>query len=146
MTSQIRIPIIDHGAEKSTVSVWCADNVLDGAITAFVGAIDGVSIGTLDTAVLALTVDKDAGSQAPPASKLAQREIKWLARYTDNVLGTSYRFEIPCADLNLLGSSDMLDLTAGAGLALKNAFESAAKSKFGNAVTLQSVEFVGRNS
>lgn len=148
MPAKINIPIIDFSDEKSTASIYTDNGVfpLDAAITAWFDAVDGVSIGTLEKSVLANAEDKDVGSTAVPANQYAQRETKWLARYTDDVTLKRYQFEIPCANLALLaGNTDFMDLTAGAGLELKTQFESIGQSPVGNAVTLNSVEHVGRN-
>jgi len=63
--------------------------------------------------------------------------------------GQKYRVSLPTADLSVLpNNSEFLDLTGGVGLALKDAFEAVVRSpgNGANAVTLDSVQFVGRNS
>lgn len=146
MANNVYIPIIDYSNEVSSVGIH-VDAPTDLQITAFFSAVNGVSLGTLEKSVLVEKTNKDAGSTTPPTDKFAQRELKWLCKYTDNVTLLRYRFEIACADADLLvGNTDMIDLTAGAGLALKTAFQAAAVSPDGNAVTLNSVEFVGRNT
>jgi len=148
MPNRVNVPVIDASDEVSTVSIIVTEPApVDGDITAFFDAIDGVSIGTLRESILTNAIQKDVGSSAIPANKFAQRELKWLCKYTDNTTLDRFRFEVPCADASLLGTStDFLDLSAGAGLALKTAFQAIARSKNGNAVTLNSVELVGRNT
>jgi hypothetical protein len=143
----LSVPFIDYSNEKSTVGVYVADAILDANATTLAEAIEAVSIGTRgDVAVLERRV-VDAGSVTPPLNKFAQRELKFLCRYTDNVNGKEYSFTIPCADADLVvGNTDMIDLGAGAGATLKTTFELYAISELGNAVTLNSVQLIGRSS
>lgn len=110
-------------------------------------AIDGVTIGEM--AKSEIVFDRDILSQDPAASTLAQRENKWLMRYHGNTLNQNFQVSVGTADLTQLpNNSEFLDLTAGAGLALKTAFEAIVKSPNdgAEAVTLDSVQFVGRNT
>lgn len=141
------IPVVDYSNEKSTVKIRVLDAIGDAALTAIFDAVDGVTIGNPGQSTLNTSAEKDAGTGVPPANQFAQRELKWLAKYQDNVNNRTYRFEIPCADASLLTANvDRLDLTSGPGAALKSAIDANAKSQDGNAVTLVSVELVGRNS
>jgi hypothetical protein len=79
----------------------------------------------------------------------AQRENKWLMRYHGNNLKEKFRISLGTADLQVLPNhSEFLDLTADPGLALKTAFEAVVRSPGDAAetVTLDSVQFVGRNT
>lgn len=114
------------------------------ALATLLAAIQAIVIGELahETIILSNTFS----SAAPASSPLAQRENKWLVRYTDTTTHRIFKTEIPTADLSLLGSnSEFLDLSAGAGLAFKTAFEAVVKSIAGNAVAVVSVQFVGRS-
>lgn len=84
-------------------------------------------------------------TRAPATDKAAQREKKWLLTVEDNTLHTLSRHEVPIADTQYVtANSDFMDLSADPGLALKTAVEAVVKSPAGNAVTLISVQFVGK--
>lgn len=143
----LNVRFIDYSNEVATAGVYVDDAIQNADANTLAGAIDGVSIGTKEKTIKTLSSVIDNGSQVPPANKFAQREMRFLCRYTDATTGKRYSFSIPCADANLcVGNTDMIDLSAGAGLALKTAFEAYAVSELGNAVTLNSVELIGRNS
>jgi len=96
-----------------------------------------------------ITYVKNVSAKTPAASALAQRENKWLLRYHDATTGQKAQVSIGTADLTeLAGNSEFLSLAAGNGLALKTAFEAIVVSPFNssNAVVLDSVQFVGRNT
>lgn len=138
---------IDYSNEKSTAGFYVADAITDVNALAVNAAIAGMSLGTNEVAAILYRNEFFTGVDTPPANKFAQRELKFLCRYTDNVNGKNYSFTIPCADAALVvGNTDMVDLSAGAGLALKTAFDTHGLSELGNAVTLQSVELIGRSS
>jgi len=110
-------------------------------------AIDGISIG--QNAKSEILWERIIISTLAAASALAQRENKWLCRYHGATLNEKFQVSFGSADLTLLANnSELLDLTAGAGLALKTAFEAIVKSPGdgAEAVVLDSVQFVGRNS
>jgi len=110
-------------------------------------AINGVSLGVVRHTTTLL--EETIGSGNPAASTLAQRENKYLLRMKDVVSGQKFRVSIPVADLSILpNNSEFLDLTAGAGLALKDAVEAVVRSPYdgSHAVSLDSAQFVGRNS
>lgn len=114
-------------------------------LATLLASIQAIVIGELHKE--RITLSDTLSSSAPAASPLAQRENKWLVRYTDVTTHRVFKGEIPTADLSLLASnSEFLDLSAGAGLAFKNAFEAVVKSIDGNAVQVISVQFVGRSS
>ena len=80
---------------------------------------------------------------------LAQGENKWLLRYTSNTLHQKFQLSVGTADLSLLPShQEFMDLSTGPGAALKAAFEAIARSPNAGAeaVTLDSVQYVGRNT
>lgn len=84
-------------------------------------------------------------SRAPATAKNSQRESKWLLTLADTTTNKLSRHEIPIAKLDLVtANTDFMDLSAGAGLALKTAIEAGVKSPAGNAVSLISVQFVGK--
>lgn len=143
----LNVRFVDYSNEVASAGVYVADGITDPNAMTLSDAILGVSIGTREKTVKTLSSVLDNGSQVPPVNKFAQREMRFLCRYTDSVTGKRYSFSIPCADANLcVGNTDMVDLAAGDGAVLKTAFETWAISELGNAVTLNSVELIGRNS
>lgn len=111
------------------------------------GAIAAVTLGVIRTSETVFT--RNLLSASPAASVLAQRENKWLCRYHGNSTFQNFSISLGTADLSLLDSgSEYLDLTADEGLALKDAFEAVVKSPndSSESVTLDSVQFVGRNT
>lgn len=151
MASKVQLLYMDYSYEESPVTLpgvdFTAGNIVTqfGLIDDFVDAINGVTLGTLvkDTRTAAVA----EFTKTRPASPFAQREMKWLVRYTDDVTpngdGT---FEIPTPDLALLDAGgEFMDLTTAGGLALIAAVEAYGRSRLGNAITLVSAEYVGRN-
>lgn len=144
--SKVRFPFLDYTNEKSTASVYVADAIGDAAITALVGGVDGLTVDGRQVAQLVVETDKDAGISGKATDPLAQRENKWLVRATDNVNARNVQIEIPCADLTLLtGGLDHLDLAGTEAAAFVTAIEGDALSQDGNAITVASIQFVGRN-
>lgn len=150
MGSEIVFTYQDYSREKSNVkfnTVQMTAANFDAQITA---------INALSTAILALQPENSLQTKrvvaqnnyltrAPASDQATQRENKWLCTFQDDTLKTLFRHEIPQAKLSLLGSnSDMLDLSAGAGLAFKTAAEAVVVSPAGNASVLISVQFVGK--
>lgn len=89
-------------------------------------------------------------SPSVPDDPLSQRENKWLIRFHDAVTEEKQSpIELGTADLTVLdpnnrGYAQMGD--AGAVDAFVDAFEAYVLSKDGNAVVIDSIQFVGRNS
>lgn len=130
-----------------TAAEWDAFQV---SLTAFVDAVVAATVGNTIPAGESWSWSYEAPNKANAASSLAQREQKWLCRYTSATMPElgQFRLEIPTADLTLLtNNSDFLDLSAGAGLAFKNAFEAVVVTPdaYEHATTLLSVQYVGRN-
>lgn len=144
--AKLRMPFVDFTNEKSNAKVYVDAAITDLNITAIVGAIDGLVVDGRQQAVLQVETDKDAGISGPATSALAQRENKWLVRATDDVNGKYVQFEIPCADLTLLsGGTDVLDLSGTEAAAFVTAAEANILSQDGNAISIESIQFVGRN-
>lgn len=141
-----RISVKDYTGETSLAQFPVDNAAADADLTDLYNAIDAVVIGTLGDGVLTTEEVKDAGSTALPTNQNAQRELKWLCKFTDDVTNSQYQREIPCPDLTQLsGNVDTLDLTAGVGATLKAEWEAVVESPVGNATTLNSVALVGRN-
>jgi len=146
--SKVAIPFVDYSDEGSTVRVWVDAAIGDAAISALFNAVVGVTIGNAQKSVLEISTDKDAGTLGPSSNPFAQRETKWLVRATDTVTGKRVTFTIPCADLaQLTAGTDFMDTGTGTpGETLVTSIEANVKSEFGNAITVNSIEHVGRNT
>ena len=115
-------------------------------LATLLGAIQAMSLGLLANETITWS---DTYSNAGFATdKAAQRENKWLISMEDNATHRIESFTIPCADTSLLPNnhSESIDLSAGAGLALKNAVQAVYRSINDNAATMVRCKFVGRNS
>lgn len=134
-TFRVRIPEINAGNIADIVTK-----------TANLGtAVNGITLGALEN--LRYGNETIAASGAA-ASAYAQRELKWLVRYRDTVLGDSYRVTIGTADPthldpNARGQAQIGD--AGDVDAFVTAFEDLVVSDAGNAVEVTSITLVGRN-
>lgn len=151
MTSKLNLSFVDFDDEVSSASIR-GNDITAGNFTAqaalldaIAAAIDGVTVGTMfkDQRILSEVLTP----KTLPALAWAQRETKWLVRYTDNVdpIGDG-SFEIPTADLTLLltGTKNM-NIAAGAGLALVTALAAGMPSRLGNPITIVDIIHVGRN-
>jgi hypothetical protein len=100
-------------------------------------------------------------SQALPTDQDAQRGNKWLVSYHDNTQFfdppvnaipndaylRKFRVMIPTANNSLLADNENdLDITAGAGLAFKTAFEAVAKSPAGGTVVIDFIRQTNVNA
>jgi len=151
-TSLYSLSILDKSKEDGPSSVRLHTTLMTaGNFSAQAGlmdtlrtAITGIITGTPSTE-RRLAADTKLSS-VRPTDVNAQREIKWLVTYEDDVTHDVYRAEIPTADLALLdGPSDHInDLTTGAIATFVAAFEAVVLSKAGNAVTILDIMFVGK--
>jgi len=118
----------------------------DPQIQTLTDAWDAIVLGSSIKAVKSEDTVVDVGSQVPPADELANRGQKWLTRAQDSTTGKIFTHELGTADFSQLPSatSDFLDLTAGVGLALKNAFDAIYESPEGNTGVMLSVQQVTR--
>lgn len=149
-TSSGSVSMLDYSNEKSNVK-FRIDQVTAGNYTAQATAVSdlqvaigGITLGTIASRIL--TAEETFISRTPPSDKAAQRESKWLVRSEDAVTHEILRHEIPTADASLLSSnSDLITVFPTGVLAnFKTAWEAVVVSKAGNAVTLLSLEFVGK--
>jgi len=140
----------DYGAETTTFRVnttplTAANFDAQVALQVALGvAIVGITRGTLQKIVYGNEIQSPGVSSDP----FAQREIKWLIRYIDDTTGEPFRVELGCADMDALdpnnrgfaniGDGDVVD-------AFVSAFEDYVLSPNGNAVSVTSIELVGRN-
>lgn len=153
MASKVRFSIRDYSDEYGSTS-FSIDEVTAANFDAQVAAIQG-----LNTAMAALTlgnitgvqfsVDPGvAGADERPSSPFAQRELRALFGYQDNVTGQRGTFSIPCADMAIVGQggTDEIDLTLSLVAPLVTAFEALARSTAGNPITINYGRVVGRSS
>jgi len=149
MVAKLVLTYRDNTSEKSAAVFQGADFTalnFDAQVTlqgALVTAVAGVCDGVLaQTTRIAAVVE---GSAAIPAVGV-QREIKFMARW--HAGSELHRSELPCADLSqLISGQERVDLTAGAGLAFKTAFEAYVKGDDGvTSAVLDELIFVTRNT
>lgn len=127
-----------------TAANYAAQSAL---IAALITALEGITIG--NPAKSETTILRSIISTDPASTVQAQRENKYLLRYHGATLHQKFQASIGTADLDqLVPNTEFIDLTGGAGLALKDAFEDIVKSPddAAEAVVLDSVQFVGRNT
>jgi len=108
-------------------------------------AVNAITLGEL-TKVTRIAVESPQPG-ANPASPFAQRELKWLVRYRDDVTGKRATLEIPCADLAKLdpNNQDIADVTDTDIAAFIAAFEAYVLGPSGNNAVVDQIVFVGRN-
>lgn len=151
MPGRFVLSFIDETRETATASVngatlnavnFDAQIALQDALQT---AIEAVTLGNVWQLVRQASAVRL--TQVPPVSKAAQRECKCLIQYEDAITKKRYGVELPTFDLTLLKlNSDEVDLTAGAGLALKTAFEAYAQSPYGNDCVILKITHVGRRT
>lgn len=142
----------DYDSEASTlqfrgVTVTAANfDAQFAALTSLIDAIGNITLGLKISQTFGNATQVLAPS-TPSAYPAAQREKKWLVRYTDGVAMKNYRMEIPCADLSLLDENNRAyaDMDDASIAAFVSAFEAFHRSEGGNPVTVESIQFVGRN-
>lgn len=155
MTGSVSFTIRDYSNETSTHSLDTADltaanfntylDPVTGLVPVYYDALDAIILGNIGSE--RISARDILISQAPAGSVYAQVELKWLVFYSDNVNSKVYRREIPTPDLTLLvAGTDLMNITAGAGLAWKTAAENLWVSPDGNPVTIFKVQLVGRNN
>lgn len=143
----------DHGTigERSTVIFEGVDFTavnFDAQVTAqnaLRDAVNAITLGEL-TKVTRIAVESPQPGENP-ASPFAQRELKWLVRYHDDVTGKRATLEIPCADLAKLdpNNQDIADVTDTDIAAFIAAFEAYVLGPSGNNAEVDQIVFVGRN-
>lgn len=153
MPGKLTLSGVDYGGETGRTSMAIADvtavnydQIVGTDIPALQAAINAVLVHNLDGRQVAV---ENVPAGAASTIQDAQRERKWLVgmSFTNNSVPGTARIELPMANADLLsGNTENLDLGAGPGLALKTALEATARSKFGDAVTVEYVKLVGRST
>lgn len=137
---------MDFSNEVSVVSYNVANTAIGGVdVQSLLVATAALSIGTVKK-VEQSTVVANAGV-TPPTNPFAQREMKWLVKFVDDVTGFAVQVEIPCPDLtgNIVSASDLALVTSADWVAYIAAAEAVVKSNVGNAVSFVGASLVGRN-
>lgn len=141
-----RSPMNVACAQLTSVNVDAQMTLWDALKTATDAIIHGVS--RHDTVRYRDILD----DSAMPVSNEARREKKLLVRYTGDTDGKEFRLEIPTPDLTLLtmesGNANFVNIADAGVMAQWVAdFEAFAKAPDNGLelVTVQSVQFVGRN-
>lgn len=130
---------------STQINVDAAESVAN--LQALDAALNAVILGSSIRGVRTVDETIDGGSAVPPTDVDANRGSKWLFRSQDAITQEIFTNELGTADLSALPSSvtDFLDLSAGLGLALKNAWDAVYETKNGNAGVLLSVQQVTRS-
>ena len=147
--------LLDYSDERTRTEIHVGAITavsIAGFLTAFGAlrtAIEGITLGVVSQE--AWVGDRTLLSNTPPTDPLAQRENKWLERYTGDTSGKLFQIEIGTAELaggHLLPMSDFADLTETDMAAFVTAFEAIARTPDDDTetVTVQSIQFVGRRT
>jgi hypothetical protein len=151
MAGSLSFKLLDFGNKPEattftvpTIEVTAAN--FDATWTAVQSLRTQVSLLTLGNLARYQLVARVVEPTPTTPTNLAQRENKWLIRYRDEIANKNYRAELGTADLSLLTVDEFLDLTTTPGSSFVTAFEAVVRSEFDNAVTVQSIQFVGRSS
>lgn len=155
--------ISDYNGETSVITIGTGAVTavsLPGLLTniaAMKAAIDGIIIGIPKSDTL--RAYKTPISNALPADQNAQVERKWMVTYDDitqyfdapvNAIpnagfGKIFNVEVATADATLLDDNqEFLDISSGPGLAFATAFNNMARSPYGGAGRVLTIELVGR--
>lgn len=149
---------IDNSGENSVVTFYLPD-VDESNYNDVTGNGPAQNVGDLRLALAAITlcnfvrhtVTTEVYSELGelPASPWAQRELKLLVQYVDNVTSKRYTVTIPGPDLDLLAQpgTDVVDHVSNVvAAAFVTAFETNARSQDGNAISVIGMRIIGRNS
>jgi hypothetical protein len=141
----------DYSGEKSTLSFRCV------ALSPANVAAQETALTDLATAILAITLgvknkqeivySSSTPTNTPASSPVAQRETKWLVRFTDTVNGRKGSIELPCAeaDTHIVTNTD-IGLLTGEMATFVSALEAVMLSVDGNAIDVLGITLVGRNN
>lgn len=143
-TYSIKIKDNDGSVGISGIPVDAAATSI--ALQAYYDAVAAVTIGTMGEGYFSDRRTEQVGSQNNAVDPNARKELYWHCKFTDDINGLPGSFSIPCAAATLVPGVIALDLGTGVGATLKSTFEAVARSKLGNAVTLNSVELKGRKA
>jgi hypothetical protein len=144
----------DYSDEVSTVEFTYDQataanfDALVAHVAGALNALQDLTLGNINkTTFVAQINEVDPGPASAPA---AQRELKWVLTFIDNVTGGRFQREVPTADIItsglLVANSDLADLSATEWQALKTALDGNIRNNAtGNTGTLIAARLVGRN-
>jgi len=145
--NQIVLSTKDQSGEAASFTVHVASGALDLTVTP-TGLTDLIT--ALDTELIDWTPWKYTGSipkkLGNPAVGAGNREDKIELRYHDNVTLAAFTTEVPCRQAGLATTPGSDLIPAATWTDTKAKFEAYAKSPDGNAVTLDAVRLIGRNT
>ncbi len=155
MTSKIRVGMIDHSAEITSMNFHLdalTNANYDALFLATTGKYDLIkavfnplTILNLTRSTVSLEVDQSVGSL--PADEHAQRELALRIFYTDSVSGKKYRLDVPGPAAGVIPEgTDIVPLTNVPLAAFIVVFEAQAVSPEGNALVVTSARIVGRRN
>jgi hypothetical protein len=154
MPAKVSLSYLDYSGERSTANWYTNEpsgatfdvEAWEGDMLDIAQAIDAITLGTRGAWNISYQVE--AGSQALPASAVAQREIGLRVFFQDDTTGDMYSLVLPCPDLALLAQSatDNVDLTITEMAAFVAAFEAGALSKALHSVTVTGAKIIGRRA
>jgi len=167
MPGRLGFSMLDYSREKASFSIATGEvtaaslpGLLDevGDLRA---AVEGITLGVVSDE--SLSVFNTNLSNTPPTSPLAQVESSWLVTYEDvtaffddpvNAIpnegfGRLFTLTIPTAEIATTGrlapNSDMAVLTETGMAAFVTSLEATARTPYGGAVNVVTIEHVGRN-
>jgi len=145
--SKLNLTFVDRFGKSAGVGFGCT------ALSAGNFATVTANLNDIVTAILAVTLLERTKDQRIAGETKYQPDLptdvnavignRWLVRGVDTNGNACIR-QIPGADLSLAGAGGYMDLTAGAGLALKTALDAEWKSNDGEAVVVQSVLYLDK--
>lgn len=153
----VQYGMLDHSNEKTSVQVYFPEIDSDGGNWADLFTGLGNSYDLVKTAIAAVSdlnftrstasVVVDESSPSIPSATTAQREVAVRIHYSDTVTNGKFRFDIPGpATAFIPTGTDEYDLSNIGVAALIAVLEANLVSPDGNAITVNSMRFVGRNS
>ena len=141
--------VVDQSGEKGliTINTAAAVDISTGLPTLYSNFLTAVETELLAAGLI--VTQHTAGSVRRADSALVgfgNREDKVELKYVDTVTFRVYTMELPCrrADLATVPGSDLIPEATWADT--KTAFDAFVRSPDGNAVSLQQVRLIGRNS
>lgn len=154
MPGKLLLTYADYGGEKSSFTIPILDytaanfDANETLVDALVNAVDALTIGL---EVKQVRSHSSSGTGSGNSSNVnAHRELKFLITFSDDVTGKVYQREMPCPLLN--ANTILQDIGGNANVGdtlwtdFITAFEAAAESEDGNAVSFVSARYVGRNN
>jgi hypothetical protein len=154
MAGKLVLTYADYGGEKSSFQIplleYNAGNfdANEALVTNLANAIAGLTVGLEVKEVRSHSSTGTGSGQSSDVN--AHRELKWLVTFSDDVTDKVYQREIPCPKLN--SSTLLQDIGGNANTgnaewsSFITAFEAAAVSEDGNAVSFVGARYVGRNN